>query len=78
MNYFSRRFFVILANIVVLIGMVYMIAGWLHIPLGHFPGDVVFILRGRSFVVFYFPFVTAIVVSLIVSVIMFIGWRRTP
>ena len=50
-------------------GSILVVAGVaikLGVPLGHLPGDIV-IQRGRS--TFYFPIVTCIVVSLVVSIV---------
>jgi len=56
-------------------GVVFMILGRTNLPLGRLPGDIVY--RGKN-TTFYFPLATSILLSVIVSVVMYIvsRWRR--
>ena len=57
----------ILAGVVLLaLGMVFLLLDRANFPLGRLPGDIV-IQRGHS--TFYFPIVTCIMVSLVLSLI---------
>ena len=65
------RFLVIIGIVIVLLGLI-LWSGFAPKWLGHLPGDIR-IERGNS--VFYFPIVTCIVVSILLSLIMSI-FRR--
>jgi hypothetical protein len=69
------RFLVIIGAAIVALGVVLLLAGKLHLPLGHLPGDVSY--RGKHWSV-YFPITTCIVLSLLLTLIFyFIGrWHR--
>jgi Protein of unknown function (DUF2905) len=59
-------------GIIILIGAVLLLAGRFHLPLGRLPGDIVY--RGKN-TVFYFPIVTCIVVSVVLSLIFWLLGR---
>jgi hypothetical protein len=52
---------------VIVVGVVLMLAGRAHVPLGRLPGDIVY--RGKN-TTFYFPLATSIVVSVVLSLIL--------
>lgn len=54
---------------VVLAGFVFLAVGKLHLPLGRLPGDIVY--RGKN-TTFYFPIVTCLVLSVILSLILWL------
>ena len=53
----------------VVIGAVLMLAGRVGVPMGRLPGD--FVYRGKHATV-YFPLVTCIVISVILTVILYV------
>lgn len=53
----------------VVIGGVLMLAGRMGLPLGRLPGD--FVYRGKHTTV-YFPLVTCIVISVVLTVILYV------
>lgn len=53
----------------VVIGAVLMLAGRAGLPLGRLPGDIVY--RGRH-TTFYFPLVTCIILSVVLSLIFYV------
>ena len=55
--------------ILVIAGVVIVLAGRAHVPVGRMPGDIVY--RGKNTTV-YFPIVTCIVLSIVLSVIMWL------
>ena len=66
------RMLVVLGVLVVVAGAVLLLAG--RIPwLGRLPGD--FVLR-RGPVTVYFPLVTSIVVSILLTILVNLFWRR--
>jgi hypothetical protein len=59
-------------GILVLVGIVVSLAGRANLPLGRLPGDIVY--RGKN-TTFYFPLVTCIVLSIVLSLILWIVGR---
>lgn len=59
-------------GLLVIFGLVLMLSGRFHLPIGRLPGD--FVYRGRN-TTFYFPIVTSIVLSVVLSVIFYIVGR---
>jgi hypothetical protein len=68
------KLLVIFGGIVMAVGIVVILAGKANLPLGRLPGDITY--RGKN-TVFYFPIVTCIVISVILSLIMWIANRFT-
>jgi len=56
-------------GLLVVLGVALVLAGKLNLPLGRLPGDISY--RGKNTVV-YFPIVTCIVVSVLLSLILWI------
>jgi Protein of unknown function (DUF2905) len=69
------KLLMIVGGVIVLAGAAMILLGRIGIPLGKLPGDIVY--RGKNTTV-YFPLATSIVVSIVLSLVMyFIGrWRR--
>jgi hypothetical protein len=68
------KLLVVLGGLLVLAGFVLMLAGRAHLPLGRLPGDIVY--RGKH-TTFYFPLATSILVSVVLSLILyFVGRLR--
>jgi len=59
----------VLGAVIVAAGAALMLAGRLHLPVGKLPGD--FTYRGKNTVV-YFPLGTSVVVSIVLSVILYV------
>jgi hypothetical protein len=59
----------------VVVGAVVMLLGRMHLPLGRLPGD--FLYRGKNTTV-YFPLMTSVVVSVVLSILLWAvsRWRR--
>ncbi len=56
-------------GVIALAGLVCLLAGKLHLPLGRLPGDIVY--RGKN-MTFYFPLVTCLLLSLILSLVLWL------
>ena len=67
------RMLIVLGLLVAAIGVLISFAGKLPIRLGHLPGDVV--VRGKHSV-FYFPIVTCVLISVVLSVLLWLFNRR--
>ena len=66
------RLLIVVGLVIVLTGVVILVAG--RIPgLGRLPGDVV-VRRGP--VTFYFPLATSIVLSVLLTILLNLFWRR--
>ena len=63
------RLLVILGVALVVIGAIVMLLGRTGLPLGRLPGDILY--RGKN-TTFYFPLATSIVVSVVLSAILFL------
>ena len=66
------RIIVILGISLVVIGGVVMLLGRVGLPLGRLPGDIVY--KGKS-TTFYFPLATCILLSVVLSVVMYLVGR---
>jgi hypothetical protein len=66
---------IVLGAILAAAGLVVMLLGRTHFPLGRLPGD--FLYRGKNTTV-YFPLVTSVVVSVVLSIVLWLvsRWRR--
>jgi hypothetical protein len=63
---------VVLGVVVIVAGVVLMLAGRAHVPLGRLPGDIVY--RGKN-TTFYFPLATSIIVSVVLSLVLWLVGR---
>jgi hypothetical protein len=61
--------------IAVAVGIVLILLGRLNLPIGKFPGDIVY--RGKNTTV-YFPLATSILLSIVLSLVFYVigKWRR--
>jgi preprotein translocase subunit SecY len=65
------KLLVVVGAVVLLVGLVFFAAGRMNLPIGRLPGDIVY--RGKH-TTFYFPLVTSILISLVLSLVLyFIG-----
>ena len=53
-------------------GVLLIFAGRMHVPIGRLPGDIVY--RGKS-TTFYFPLATCIVLSFVLSLVLYLVGR---
>jgi hypothetical protein len=66
------KMLIFLGVILVVAGVVLFFLGRAHVPLGRLPGDIVY--RGKNTTV-YFPLATSIVVSVVLSVLLYLVGR---
>jgi hypothetical protein len=66
------KLLIFLGAMIVLVGVGMVLAGRANFPLGRLPGD--FVYRGKN-TTFYFPLGTSIVVSVVLSVVMYLVGR---
>jgi hypothetical protein len=63
------KLLVFLGGTVVVVVVVLILFGRTNLPLGRLPGDIVY--RGKN-TIFYFPLATSIVISIVLSVLMYV------
>jgi len=63
------RVLILLGALAMVAGLVFILLGRANIPLGRLPGDIVY--RGKNST-FYFPLATSILVSVMLSVVVFL------
>ncbi len=59
-------------GLLVVLGVILVLCGRAHLPIGRLPGDIVY--RGKH-TTFYFPLVTSILLSIVLSVIVYLIGR---
>ncbi|MGC8793096.1 MAG: DUF2905 domain-containing protein [Bryobacteraceae bacterium] len=67
------RFLIVLGALLILIGVIVSILPRLPIPIGRLPGDLVF--RGKNWV-FYFPLGTSLLLSVLLTLVLWLLARR--
>jgi hypothetical protein len=66
------KLLLVIGGMIVLVGAVLLLAGRFNLPLGRLPGDIIY--RGKNSV-FYFPIVTCILISVLLSLILWLLGR---
>ena len=66
------KLLILVGGMVVLAGVALVLAGRANFPLGRLPGD--FVYRGKN-TTFYFPLATSLVISVVLSVLMYVLGR---
>jgi Protein of unknown function (DUF2905) len=69
------KLLIILGAALLLAGLLLLLVGRLHLPLGRLPGDILY--RGKN-TTFYFPLATSILLSVLLTLILYLigKWRR--
>ena len=62
------RILIFVGGLLLVIGVVFVFAGKLNLPVGRLPGDIVY--RGKN-TTFYFPLMTSILLSAILSLVLY-------
>jgi Protein of unknown function (DUF2905) len=55
--------------VLVVLGGLFLLLGRTHLPIGRLPGDIVY--RGKN-TTFYFPLATSILLSVVLSIVLYI------
>jgi hypothetical protein len=66
------KLLLVLGGTIILVGGLLLLAGRFNLPLGRLPGDIVY--RGKNSV-FYFPIVTCILISVVLSLLFWLFGR---
>jgi hypothetical protein len=67
------KLLLVLGGMIVLVGAVLLLAGRFNLPLGRLQGDIIY--RGKNSV-FYFPIVTCILISVVLSLLFWLFGRH--
>ena len=69
------RVLIVLGGVLILAGVLLLAFGRLHLPVGRLPGDILY--RGKH-TTFYFPLATSILLSVLLTLVLYIigRWRR--
>jgi hypothetical protein len=69
------KLLMVVGLILVAAGALVIVLGRANLPLGRLPGDIVY--RGKN-TTFYFPLATSVVVSVVLSIVLYLvgRWRR--
>jgi hypothetical protein len=63
------RMLVFIGGLLLVFGLVLILAGKVNLPIGRLPGDIVY--RGKH-TTFYFPLMTSILLSVILSLVLYV------
>jgi hypothetical protein len=66
------KLLVLLGGTIVIVGLALILVGRTNLPIGRLPGDIVY--RGKN-TTFYFPLATSIMVSVVLSVLLYMIGR---
>lgn len=66
------KMLVVLGVVIAAAGLVFMLLGRTNLPLGRLPGDILY--RGKH-TTFYFPLVTCILLSVVLSLVLYLIGR---
>jgi hypothetical protein len=69
------KLLILLGAALLFAGVLLLLVGHLHLPLGRLPGDILY--RGKN-TTFYFPLATSILLSILLTLILYVigKWRR--
>jgi hypothetical protein len=69
------KILIVVGAVLVAAGLVLLLLGRTNLPLGRLPGDILY--RGKN-TTFYFPLATSILLSVVLSLILYVigRWRR--
>jgi hypothetical protein len=69
------KLLILLGAALLFAGVLLLLVGRLHLPLGRLPGDILY--RGKN-TTFYFPLATSILLSILLTLILYVigKWRR--
>jgi len=66
------KLLVLLGGTIVVVGLALVLIGRTNLPIGRLPGDIVY--RGKN-TTFYFPLASSIVVSVVLSILLYVVGR---
>ena len=69
------KLLVLIGGMLVIVGIVLVALGRTNLPLGRLPGDIIY--RGKN-TTFYFPLATSLLLSVVLSIVLYVvgRWKR--
>ena len=69
------KILIVFGLVLLVAGVALMVLGRTNLPLGRLPGDIVY--RGKN-TTFYFPLATSLLLSVVLSIVLYVvgRWRR--
>lgn len=58
--------------VLIVVGALFLLLGRTHLPIGRLPGDIIY--RGKN-TTFYFPLATSILLSVVLSIVLYVIGR---
>jgi len=66
------KLLIVAGGLAIVAGLAFVLLGRAHVPLGRLPGDIVY--RGKNST-FYFPLASSILISVVLSVVLYLIGR---
>jgi DUF2905 family protein len=66
------KLLIFFGGVLLVVGLVFLMFGRSNLPLGRLPGDIIY--RGKNSI-FYFPLTTSILLSVVLSVVLYVITR---
>lgn len=69
------KLLIVVGIVLVVVGLIFTLVGRTNLPLGRLPGDIFY--RGKH-TTFYFPLATSLLLSVVLSILLYVigRWRR--
>jgi len=69
------KILILAGGMLVVVGLVLVVLGRTNLPLGRLPGDIIY--RGKN-ATFYFPLATSVLLSVVLSVVLYVlaRWKK--
>ena len=69
------KLLIVLGAVLLVAGVLFTVLGKMNLPLGRLPGDIIY--RGKN-ATFYFPLATSVLVSVVLSLVLYVvgRWRH--
>lgn len=63
------KILIFFGGLLLVVGVLFLLLGRTHLPIGRLPGDILY--RGKN-TTFYFPLTTSIIISIVLSVVLYL------
>jgi DUF2905 family protein len=63
------KILIFFGGLLLVVGVLFVLLGRTHLPIGRLPGDILY--RGKN-TTFYFPLTTSIIISVVLSIVLYV------
>jgi hypothetical protein len=63
------KILIFFGGLLLVVGVLFVLLGRTHLPIGRLPGDILY--RGKN-TTFYFPLTTSIIISVVLSILLYV------